>query len=237
MAPILPVNQPPLIQPIIPVVQPVGLPDVQVVHPAIIAPPFNLVNPNVIHEDNDANQVAERPGRHIQQNQAVQPAVVPLNNSGSNLAPTGPVNVTTTTPIIPQRRSNRIPHRNEFFNQHSSLISFTEDELELALTVGATLSHPGPKNYNEAVSSPASAAVWMPSMQAEINALNANGTWSLVPLPPGKKVVGSTWVLRTKRNSDGSIVKRKSRLVAQGFTQIHGLNFDETFSPVARFTT
>jgi histone deacetylase 1/2 len=60
--------------------------------------------------------------------------------------------------------------------------------------------------------------VWQSAMQEEINALHAQGTWDLVPLPHAKNLVGCKWVYRLKKNADGSIARRKARLVAKGFS-------------------
>uniref|UniRef100_A0A2N9F808 Uncharacterized protein n=1 Tax=Fagus sylvatica TaxID=28930 RepID=A0A2N9F808_FAGSY len=68
----------------------------------------------------------------------------------------------------------------------------------------------------------------------EFHALQKQGTWSLVPMPTSKNVVGCKWVYKLKHNSDGSIARYKARLVAKGFHQQHGIDFDETFSPVIK---
>ena len=62
-----------------------------------------------------------------------------------------------------------------------------------------------------------------------------NGTWELVPLPDGKKAIGSRWVFKIKRNADGSIERYKGRLVAQGFSQKPGLDFLETFASTTKW--
>jgi hypothetical protein len=78
---------------------------------------------------------------------------------------------------------------------------------------------------------------WQVAMQEEFDALQTQGTWVLVPAPCDKNVIGSKWVYKVKRNSDGSISRYKARLVAQGFSQEKGLDYTETFSPVVRHTT
>ncbi|XP_078442921.1 LOW QUALITY PROTEIN: cytochrome P450 93A3-like [Wolffia australiana] len=71
-------------------------------------------------------------------------------------------------------------------------------------------------------------------MDDEMHALIKNHTWDVVPLPPGKKAVGCKWVHTPKHRADGSLERRKSRLVARGFTQSYGVDYFETFSPVAK---
>ncbi|KAL3500574.1 hypothetical protein ACH5RR_039667 [Cinchona calisaya] len=74
-------------------------------------------------------------------------------------------------------------------------------------------------------------------MEEEIVAIRKNETWNLVDLPKGKKVIGLKWVFKTKYNTDGSVQKHKARLVARGYSQQRGIDFDETFSPVVCFET
>ena len=71
-------------------------------------------------------------------------------------------------------------------------------------------------------------------MDKEIQALESNHTWAVTALPPGKSPIGCKWVYKVKFNPDGSIDRYKARLVAKGYTQQAGLDFLETFSPVAK---
>ena len=71
---------------------------------------------------------------------------------------------------------------------------------------------------------------WQAACQYEMDAMAKNKVWVLVYLPPGRKAVKSRWVFRCKVD-----LRYRARVVAKGFTQIPGLDYDETFSPVARF--
>ena len=75
---------------------------------------------------------------------------------------------------------------------------------------------------------------WILEMQEELNQLTRNDVWDLVPKPKGFNVIGTKWVFRNKLNEQGEVIRNKARLVAQGYSQQEGINYTETFAPVAR---
>lgn len=78
---------------------------------------------------------------------------------------------------------------------------------------------------------------WIEAMREELRMIEKNGTWELVDRPENRKIIGVKWVYRTKLNADGSVNKHKARLVVKGYSQVYGVDFSETFSPVARLDT
>ena len=71
-------------------------------------------------------------------------------------------------------------------------------------------------------------------MQEELVQFERNNVWTLVPVPDGKTIIGTRWVFRNKIDEDGVVIRNKARLVAQGYCQSEGIDYDETFAPVAR---
>ncbi|GJS53581.1 putative ribonuclease H-like domain-containing protein [Tanacetum coccineum] len=92
------------------------------------------------------------------------------------------------------------------------------------------LSQMKPKKVIQALEDPS----WIEAMQEELLQFQLQKVWTLVNLPNGKKAIRTKWVLRNKKDERGIVVRNKARLVAQGYTQEEGIDYDEVFAPVAR---
>lgn len=125
----------------------------------------------------------------------------------------------------------------------------SETEAPIPLRRSARTKKPNPKYANVAIVEDANAKEpetfaeafqnpdWSKAMKEEIAALKRNQTWELVPKLRDVEPISCKWVYKIKRRTDGLIERHKARLVARGFSQQYGLDYDETFSPVAKLTT
>jgi len=93
------------------------------------------------------------------------------------------------------------------------------------------MSNDDPLNYDEAVHD----EKWIKAMKNEMNVIEKNNTWELVTLPAHAKKVGVKWIYKSKLNKEGKVDKYKVRLVAKGYTQTKGINYNEVFALVARW--
>ena len=111
------------------------------------------------------------------------------------------------------RRSNRVRHRPDYLIER---VSLAEEE---------------PSTVKEALDSH-QCEKWKEAMAAEMQSLQDNSVWELVDLPKERKPLGCKWVFKVKTNEEGEVERYKARLVAQGFSQVKGADYDETFCPV-----
>nr|GFA88155.1 ribonuclease H-like domain, reverse transcriptase, RNA-dependent DNA polymerase [Tanacetum cinerariifolium] len=116
---------------------------------------------------------------------------------------------------------------------HTSLRGFRTLKDLYENTEELILAKNEPKNYKEASID----QKWIEAMKVKLDSMNRNNTWELTTLPKGHKAIGLKWVFKTKKDANENIIKHKERLVAKGYIQEHGIDFEEVFAPVERIET
>ena len=150
--------------------------------------------------------------------------------------PTGeaPLKVRFRLPSQPARKSAHLGTADMDYHGPDARATYLASESALVMSITPTSDEP--KSIAEAMSRP-DAAMWSDAILAELQNLISKGTWEETSLPKGRKAIGCKWVLKTKTDANGNVVKYKARLVAQGFSQQPGIDFEETFAPVSRSTS
>ncbi|GAU30874.1 hypothetical protein TSUD_15600 [Trifolium subterraneum] len=130
------------------------------------------------------------------------------------------------------RRSTRTRFPSVRLTDHETILhNVVNDDGDLVHL--AFMADTEPVNWHEALSDPN----WKNAMNEEIRSIEKNNTWRLVDLPTQKNSISVKWIFKIKRNPDGGIVKHKARLVARGFLQQQGIDYNEVYAPVARMET
>lgn len=190
-----------------------------------------MVSRNVVFDENAGWNWEQREScDNIQQkivgtDSSGEDSIVPTNDQQSPSRPTSPLSSnhsssSSSSPSLSSSSNDSAPRR------YMTLA-------DLYANYDFALMAANPTSFDEAKDE----VEWQDVMKEEIKSIQKNGTWKLVDLLEEKIVIGLKWVFRTKFNTDESIQKHKARLVAKGYAQQEGINFEETFSPVARFET
>ncbi|WVZ66155.1 hypothetical protein U9M48_015421 [Paspalum notatum var. saurae] len=121
------------------------------------------------------------------------------------------------------------------FEQHdlANFISYSNISPAYKTFIASLQTMPIPNDWRAAKQDPR----WKEAMKEELLALQKNQTWELVPFPTGKRAVGCKWVFTVKQTPEGKVDRYKARLVAKSYSQTYGIDYDETFAPVAKMST
>lgn len=162
-------------------------------------------------------------------NQATTSGTTPDHSDGSPTESQSPSQTPTSSASTESSIASDSSTPPRRFKTLTDLYANTEqiNECQFALTVA------DPSSFEEATGK----KEWIKAMEEELEAIEKNNTWSLVQVPTGRNVVGLKWLYKTKRGADQQVVRYKARLVAKGYSQEKGVDFEETFAPVARFET
>ncbi|KAH9696165.1 retrovirus-related pol polyprotein from transposon RE1 [Citrus sinensis] len=170
--------------------------------------------------------------------ESVPPQVIsnPLSNESNEPF----FSVEDMNPRYPQRLNRGIPKK-QYEPDPKSKIKYPISNYmsshrlceSYALTINQLSTISIPSSVQDALEDPK----WTKAMNEEMEALQKNATWELVSLPKGRKTIGCRWVFTVKLRADGSIDRYKARLVAKGYTQRYGIDYQDTFAPVAKINT
>lgn len=181
--------------------------------------PIDFNNPIDDHELYNADDYDEQPVD-------VDPADLDVDQVPVPEVPVEPIvtpvpDVPVDVPVEPVRRSSRIPKVNSC------------SCCNLAIAKCPFSDYDAPINVCEALNGP-DQQKWLQAMELEIQSLKSQHVWDIVARPSNKRLVDCRWVLRVKREPNGAISKFKARLVARGFSQVPGVDFEETYCPVVK---
>ena len=218
--------------------------------------------PSRVTMQHTGNSPVVNPGRHARNNSPLSPErteAAPASIRGQG-ASSGdgtetfvshkwgyyePVTDKPVTAVLPEKRARVQRNTNGDYlgRAHTATVVDVEDveddeddgdpDGDGEQPLGESGQETAPESFEEAVQQ----AAWVQSMTDEVNALKNRGVWRVVQTPGGVRLIKSKYVYRVKKDWTGRVVKRKSRLVVQGFSQREGIDYDETFAPVAKVTT
>ena len=163
--------------------------------------------------------------QEVSQRQATPPANIPIINQPFEPEQDDADGEESDDPLLLQPRTAR---------RKSPRLNIIE-EMALA-SVHQSETQDDPQSYRIAMQS-GKAQLWQEAINKELKSISDTGTWQEIKVPEGASLVDSKWVFKTKLNERGEVVKYKARIVARGFTQEYGINYFDTYSPVARLTS
>ncbi|GAU46301.1 hypothetical protein TSUD_283270, partial [Trifolium subterraneum] len=166
------------------------------------------------------DEFEDQPTVHITDDEEDEPVITQNHDSDENLTSQGPPK---TWRIVGYHPPDQIIGNTEDGVRTRKALQDVETKLGL-------ISQIEPRSINEAIID----GSWIEAMKEELHQFEKNEVWNLVPFPKDHSIIGTRWVFRNKLDENGKVVRNKARLVAQGYNQQEGIDYDETFAPVAR---
>ncbi|CAM8947603.1 unnamed protein product [Rhodiola kirilowii] len=173
-------------------------------------------NHEIPEQDNGQVPEVEEPGEQIEVNEQV-PEAGEIHDE--------PEEIQETQEVTELRRSTRVKQPSVALRDY---VCYAAVQGETVMNAFVSLIEP--KTVQEGLKDPD----WIQAMQDELHQFERNKVWRLVPRPEKRKVIGTRWILKNKLNSKGEVVRNKARLVVKGYNQQEGIDYEETFAPVAR---
>eukprot|EP00253_Pinus_taeda_P006167 PITA_06167 len=135
--------------------------------------------------------------------------------------------------VVPWVSTQNIPFWIETVELKQSWSELTKMFVDHSLQPPPLNKESEPSSFEEVMQKP----VWVDAMVEEYNSVIWNSVWDVVPRPQEKSVVISRWLYKLKQAADGNVEKQKARFISRGFSQVEGIDYDETFAPVARYSS
>ncbi|WJZ93160.1 hypothetical protein VitviT2T_012120 [Vitis vinifera] len=197
-------------------------------------PPESFNQPESIVDLWDKEHIQEETeeGALSQQTHEAEPGPNPSKLPGNN-APNGTIDSELENDILNMPIAWRKGVRSCTQHPIGNFISYDKLSPTFRAFTSSIIEIQVPRNIQEAFKYPK----WKAAVDEEVRALEKNGTWEITNLPRGKKPVGCKWIFTVKYKADGNVDRYKARLVAKGFTQSYGIDYQETFAPVAKLNT
>ncbi|RVW74059.1 Retrovirus-related Pol polyprotein from transposon TNT 1-94 [Vitis vinifera] len=197
-------------------------------------PPESFNQPESIVDLWDKEHIQEETeeGALSQQTHEAEPGPNPSKLPGNN-APDGTVDSELENDILNMPIAWRKGVRSCTQHPIGNFISYDKLSPTFRAFTSSITEIQVPRNIQEAFKYPK----WKAAVDEEVQALEKNGTWEITDLPRGKKPIGCKWIFTVKYKADGNVDRYKARLVAKGFTQSYGIDYQETFAPVAKLNT
>ena len=153
-------------------------------------------------------------------------------------APSSPQTQALPDPKLPRTTQRARKPKPEPFDPSKYVSAEHEAKAQSHVAFKADMTLPiEPQSYGEAINDPIYGKEWELAIKEEYDSLMKNGSWELTELPPGKNIVSCKWVFKAKQDANGNVIRFKARLVARGFSQAYGIDYFETYAPVAKLTT